>query len=328
MSITWQFSAAGAVILMTASVGAVAAENWPSKPIRLVSPFVPGGGASLVARLIGPDLTEVLGQSIVVDNRGGAGGAIGTEIVARARPDGHTLGMATASTLSIRPLLEKLPFDPVKDFAPVIHTTTVPLVLVTHPSVPVRTVKEFIVLGRTREAKLNYASSGEGTISHLAGELFKLSTGVQMTHVPYKGGGQAIVDVIAGQVQTGFINILEATAQIKGDRLRALAVTTAERSPVLPNVPTVAEAGLAGYEVTQWSGVLAPAGTPPAIIARLNVEIEKILNKPLLRERLAADGAQPGGGSPEKFAAFIRADIAKWTKVVQTAGLAHKNTAR
>lgn len=305
--------------------GAAQADTWPSKPIRLISPFVPGGGASLVARLIGPDLGEALGQSVVVDNRGGAGGAIGSEIIARARPDGYTLGMATASTLSIRPLVDKLPFDPVKDFAPIIHTTTVPLVLVVHPSVPVKTVKEFIVLGRSREAKLNFASSGEGTISHLAAELFKISTGVQMTHVPYKGGGQAIIDVIAGQVQTGFINILEAAAQIKAERLRALAVTTAERSPALPNVPTVAESGLAGYEVTQWSGVLAPAGTPPAIIARINAEIDKILRKPVLRERLAADGAQAGGGAPDKFAAFIKADITKWSKVVKAAGLARKD---
>jgi tripartite-type tricarboxylate transporter receptor subunit TctC len=299
-----------------------AAQNWPAKPIRLISPFVPGGGASLVARLIAPDLSEALGQSIVVDNRGGGGGVIGTEIAARARPDGYTLVMGTASNFSVRPLVDKVPFDPRRDFAPIIQTTTVPLVLSVHPAVPARTVKEFIALGRSREAKLNFASSGEGTISHLAAELFKMSTGVQMSHVPYKGGGQAIIDVIAGHVQLGFINILEASAQIKAERLRALAVTTAERSPVLPAVPTVAESGLAGYEVTQWSGLLAPAGTPPAIVARLNTEIDRILHKPLVRERFAADGAQTGGGSAEKFAAFIKADIEKWAKVVKTAGLA------
>ncbi len=298
------------------------AQSWPTKPIRLISPFVPGGGASLVARLIAPDLTEALGQSIVVDNRGGGGGVIGTEIAARARPDGYTLVMGTASNFSVRPLVDRVPFDPLKDFAPIIHTTTVPLVLCVHPSVPAKSVKEFIALGRSREAKLNFASSGEGTISHLAAELFKMSTGVQMSHVPYKGGGQAIIDVIAGHVQLGFINILEASAQIKAERLRALAVTTPERSPVLPNVPTVAESGLAGYEVTQWSGMLAAAGTPVAIVARLNAEVDKILRKPLIQERLSADGAQPGGGPPEKFAAFIKADIAKWSKVVKTAGLA------
>ncbi len=300
------------------------AETWPSKPIRLISPFVPGGGASLVARLVAPDLTEALGQSIVVDNRGGGGGVIGSEIAARSRPDGYTFVMGTASNIVVRPLVDKVPFDPVKDFTAIIHTTTVPLVLCVHPSVAARSVKEFIALGRSKEAKLNFASSGEGTISHLAGELFKMSSGVMMSHVPYKGGGQAIIDVIAGHVQLGFINILEASSQIKSERLRALAVTTAERSPILPNVPTVGESGLAGYEVTQWSGMLAPAGTPPAIIARMNAEIDKILHKPLTRERLAADGAQPGGGSPEKFAAFIKADIEKWTKVVKAAGLAKK----
>ena len=305
-----------------AVAGAAAADAWPSKPIRLISPFVPGGGASLVARLVAPDLSEALGQSIVVDNRGGAGGVIGTEIAARARPDGYTLVMGTASNFAVRPLLDKVPFDPLKDFAPVVHTTTVPLVLCVHPSVPAKSVKEFIALARGGGAKLNYASSGEGTISHLAGELFKLSAGVPMAHVPYKGGGQAIIDVIAGHVQLGFINILEASSQIKAERLRALAVTTAERSPVLPAVPTVAEAGLPGFEVTQWSGILAPAGTPSAIVARVNAEVDRILKKPLIQERLATDGAQPGGGSPEKFAAFIRADITKWAKVVKSAGLA------
>jgi tripartite-type tricarboxylate transporter receptor subunit TctC len=315
-------SALALSIALVVSSGLAGAQTWPSKPIRLISPFVPGGGASLLARLVAPDLTEALGQSIVVDNRGGAGGVIGTEIAAHARPDGYTLVMGTASNFSVRPLVDKVPFDPLKDFAPIIHTTTVPLVLCVHPSVPVKTVKEFIALGRAREAKLNFASSGEGTISHLAGELFKMSTGVTMAHVPYKGGGQAIIDVIAGHVQVGFINILEASSQIKAERLRALAVTTAERSPVLPNVPTVAESGLPGYEVTQWSGMLAPAGTPASIIARLNAEVDRILRKPFIQERLAADGAQPGGGPPEKFAAFIRADIAKWAKVVKTAGMA------
>jgi len=314
----------GSVIATVAVCGLAQADVWPSKPIRLISPFVPGGCASLVARLLAGDLGEALGQSIVVDNRAGGGGVIGTEIAARSRADGYTLLMATASNVAVRPLIDKVPFDPLKDFIAIIQTTTVPLVLCVHPSVAARSVGEFIALGRNRESRLNFASSGEGTISHLAGELFKLSAGVTMAHVPYKGGGQAIIDVIAGHVQVGFINILEASAQIKSERLRALAVTTAQRSPVLPNVPTVAESGLTGYEVTQWSGMLAPAGTPPAIIARLNAEIDKIMQKPLVRERLVADGATPGGGSPEKFATFIKADIAKWSKVVKSAGLARQ----
>ena len=315
-------AARAAVLFVLCAASIAQAETWPSKPIRLISPFVPGGGASLVARLVGPDLSEVLGQSIVVDNRGGGGGVIGSEIAAHSRPDGYTLVMGTASNISVRPLVDKVPYDPLKDFTAIIQATTVPLVLCVHPSVPVRTVKEFIALGRAKESKLNFASSGEGTISHLAGELFKMSSGVQMSHVPYKGGGQAIIDVIAGHVQVGFINILEASSQIKSERLRALAVTTAERSPILPNVPTVGESGLAGYEVTQWSGMFAPAGTPAAIVVRLNAELDKILHKPLTRERLATDGAQPGGGSAEKFAAFVRADIDKWTRVVKNAGLA------
>ena len=314
-----------ALAMFGAATGVQAADKWPSKPIRLISPFVPGGGASLVARLVAPDLTEALGQSIVVDNRSGGGGVVGSEIAAHSRPDGYTFVIGTASNISVRPLVDKVPFDPIRDFTPIIQTTTVPLVLSVHPSVPVKTVKEFIAYGRAKESKLNFASSGEGTISHLAGELFKMSTGVVMSHVPYKGGGQAIIDVVAGHVQVGFINILEASSQIKAERLRALAVTTAERSPILPNVPTVAESGLAGYEVTQWSGVLAPAGTPPAVIARMNAEIDRIMQKPLTRERLAADGAQPGGGSPEQFAAFIKADIAKWSKVVKSVGLSHEN---
>ncbi len=315
-------SVARAAAFIFAACGIAHADNWPSKPIRLISPFVPGGGASLVARLVGPDLTEVLGQSIVVDNRGGGGGVIGSEIAAHSRPDGYTLVMGTASNISVRPLVDRVPYDPLRDFAPVIQTTTVPLVLCVHPSMPAKTVKEFIALGRAPDSKLNFASSGEGTISHLAGELFKMSSGVRMSHVPYKGGGQAIIDVIAGHVQVGFINILEASSQIKSERLRALAVTTAERSPILPNVPTVGESGLAGYEVTQWSGMFAPAGTPAVIIARLNAELDKILRKPLTRERLAADGAQPGGGSAETFAAFVKADIEKWSRVVKNAGLA------
>jgi tripartite-type tricarboxylate transporter receptor subunit TctC len=300
------------------------AQSYPTKPIRLISPFAPGGGASLVARIIGQELTEAWGQSVVVDNRGGAGGSIGTELTARAAPDGYTLVMATASTIVIRPLMDKVPYDPIKDFTPIAFTTTVPLVLVVHPSVAARSVKELIALARQRESRLNFASSGEGTISHLAGELFKDSAGINMAHVPYKGGGQAIIDLMAGHVQTGFINILEALPQVKADRLRALAVTSARRSPAMPDVPTVAEAGIPGYEVIQWSGVLGPAGMPKPIVAKINGELERILGGSKVRDRLAGDGAQPGGGPPERFGAFIKTEIDKWSKVIKQARIVTK----
>jgi len=310
-----------AAILMTLTATAAQAQQYPVKPIRLISPFAPGGGASLVARIIGAEMSEAWGQSVVVDNRGGAGGSIGTEIAARAAPDGYTLVMATASTVVIRPLVDKVPFDPIKDFTPIAFTTTVPLVLVVHPSVAAKSVKEFVAFARQADARLNYASSGEGTISHLAGEMLKSSAGFNMAHVPYKGGGQAIIDIIAGHVQTGFINILEALPQVKANRLRALAVTTSKRSPVMPDVPTVAEAGVAGFEVTQWSGVLGPAGMPREIVAKINSEIDRILAKPQVRDRLAGDGAQAVGGPPQRLGAFIKAEIRKWSAVVRQARL-------
>lgn len=291
--------------------------RYPGKPIRLISPFAPGGGASLVARILSQELTEAWGQSVVVDNRSGGGGVIGTELAAHAPPDGYTLVMATASNIVIRPLVDKVPFDPIKDFTPIAYTTTVPLVLVVHPSVAAKSVKELIALANARDSRLNFASSGEGTISHLAGELFKRSAAINMNHVPYRGGGPALIDIVAGHVPTGFVNILESLPQVKAGRLRALAVTSPTRSPVMPDVPTVAEAGVPGYEVTQWSGMLAPAGLPKALVAKINGEVERILAKHQVRDRLSADGAQPGGGSPERFGAFIKAEITKWAKVVK-----------
>jgi tripartite-type tricarboxylate transporter receptor subunit TctC len=303
---------------IAASGCAGAAQSYPSKPIRLISPFAPGGGASIVARYLGQALTEVWGQSVVVDNRAGGGGVIGTELAARAAPDGYTLVMATASTIVINPLVKKVPFDPSKDFTAIVHTTTVPLVLVTHISVPVKSVQELVAYSSQPNANLNYASSGEGTISHLAGELFKSTTGAHMVHVPYKGGGQAVIDLVAGHVQTGFLNILEALPHVNAGRLRALAVSTAARSAVMPSIPTVAEAGVPGFEVTQWSGVMGPAGLPRQVTAKLNTEIDQILARPQMRERLIASGADPGGGSPEKLATLIRNEIRKWSKVVRS----------
>jgi tripartite-type tricarboxylate transporter receptor subunit TctC len=295
--------------------------TYPTKPIRLINPFPPGGGATIIGRVIAQELTERLGQSVVFDNRGGAGGIIGMEIAARAAPDGYTLTMATASTVTINPLLSRVPFDPIKDFAPVIHVSNVPLILVVHPAVAAKSVKEFITLTKAQPGKINFASSGKGTISHLAGELFKVNTGVNMVHVPYRGGGPALVDVIGGQVQTNFANILSSLPHVKGGRLRGLAVTSAQRSSAIAELPTIAESGIPGYEVVQWNGMLAPARVPAAIVARLNTEVERALQLPEMKTRLAADGADPIGGPPEKFAAFIRADIVKWAKVIKAANV-------
>ena len=294
---------------------------YPTKPIRLINPFPPGGGASIIGRVIAQELTERLGQSVVFDNRGGAGGIIGMEIAARAAPDGYTLTMATASTVTINPLLSKVPFDPIRDFVPVSHVSNVPLILVVHPSVAAKSTRDFIALLKAQPGKLNFASSGKGTISHLAGELFKFNTGVNMVHVPYRGGGPALVDVLGGQIHINFANILSSLPHVKGGRLRGLAVTSAKRSGAIPDLPTVAESGLAGYEVVQWNGVLAPARVPAAIVARLNSEIERMLALPEMKSRLAADGADPAGGSPERFAAFIRTDIDKWAKVIKAASV-------
>jgi tripartite-type tricarboxylate transporter receptor subunit TctC len=310
-----------AVLLALACAPAFAKDNYPTKPIRLISPFAPGGGASLVARMIGPELGEALGQSIVIDNRPGGGGVVGTETAVRAQPDGYTLLMATLSNAVINPLVSRVGYDPVRDLAPIAHTSTVPQVFVVHPSVPAKTVKEFIAYARSPSARVNFASSGEGSANHLAGELFKSLTGVNMTHVPYRGGGLAIIDLVAGHVQTGFMNMLEALPHVNAGRLRGLAVTTAKRSPVASQLPTMIEAGVPGYEVTQWSGVLGPAGLPKPIVAQLNSEIVKILARPEMRDRLLASGAEPGSGSPQEFAAFIKSETAKWSKVVKTVNL-------
>jgi tripartite-type tricarboxylate transporter receptor subunit TctC len=300
---------------------AFAQPAYPTKPIRLINPFPPGGGASIIGRQIAQELTERLGQAVVFDNRGGAGGIIGMEIAARAAPDGYTLTMSTASTVTINPLLTKVPFDPIKDFAPVSHVSNVPLLLVVHPAVAARSTKEFIALLKAQPGKLNFASSGKGTISHLAGELFKNSAGVGMIHVPFRGGGPALVDVLGGQVQINFANILSSLPHVKGGRLRALGVTSAHRSSAIAELPTVAESALPGYEVVQWNGVLAPVRVPAAIITRLNSEIERILALAEMKSRLAADGADAAGGPPEKFSAFIRADIGKWAKVIKAANV-------
>ena len=295
--------------------------SYPNKPIRLIDPFPPGGGSGLVARLVGQKLTEKLGYAIVVDNRAGAGGSMGTDIAAKAAPDGYTLLMSTASAMVINPHMSVVPYDPLRDFAPIVLATTIPLIITVHPSVPAKSLRELIALALARPGTLNFGSSGNGTISHLAGELFKILTGAQIVQVPYKGGGPALIDLLGGQVQLTFNNILSALPHVRTEKIRALAVTGAKRSPAVPDVPTAIESGVAGYEVVQWNGFFAPARTPRAIVTRLNVEIDKVLAQPDMRERLAGEGAEIVGGTPERFSVFVAAEYAKWGKVIREANL-------
>jgi len=315
--------------LVAVSAAHASAQPYPNKPIRLVVPFPPGGTTDILARDVGQHLTEIWKQPVVIDNRPGAAGNVGSDIVAKSAPDGYTLLMCTVSSHAINPgLYSKLPYDHIKDFAPVILVARVPNVLEVNPGVPVYTVADLIKLAKEKPGEINFASSGSGTSIHLSGELFKTMTGVNMVHVPYKGSAPAITDLIGGQVQVMFDNLPSSLQQIKAGKLRAIAVTSAQRSPALPDLPTIAESGLPGFEATSWFGVLAPAGTPPAIVNRLNAEINKWLQSPDGKEKLLAQGALidprgesvTAGGSPEQFAAFIRAETEKWAKVIKASG--------
>ena len=298
-----------------------AAQTYPSKPIRLVVPFPAAGTTDILAREVGQRLTVVFGQSVIIDNRPGAAGNIGSDIVAKSAPDGYTLLMCTVSSHAINPgLYSKLPYDHIKDFAPVVLVARVPNVLEVTPSLPVNTVADLIKLAKEKPGQINFASSGSGTSIHLSGELFKTMAGVDMVHVPYKGSAPALVDLVGGQVQVMFDNLPSSLQQIKAGKLRAVAVTSAQRAPALPDVPTIAESGLPGFEATSWFGVLAPAGTPPEIITRLNTEIDKWLQTPEAKEKLLAQGAAAAGGSPEDFAIYIRSETDKWAKVIKASG--------
>ena len=300
----------------------VHAQDYPSKPVRFVVPFAPGGTTDVLARLVGEKLSASLGQQFVVDNKPGAGGNVGTAQVAKAEPDGYTLLMGTVGTHAINAsIYPSLPYDPVQDFAPVTLVATVPNVLVVNPEVPANSVAELIALAKEKPGELNFASSGNGSSIHLSGELFKAMTGVDIVHVPYKGSGPAVVDLLGGQVQMMFDNLPSSAPQIKAGKLRPLGVTSKERSPTLPDVPTIAEAGVPGYEALSWFGVLVPAGTPDAIVAKLQNEIAKALADPAMRERFAELGAVPVGGTSAEFADLITAETAKWAKVVQDAGI-------
>ncbi len=312
---------AGLAAIALAQPAAAQAPAYPTKAIRLVVPFPPGGATDILARNVAQKLSETWGQSVVVDNRPGAGGNIGSELVAKAAPDGYTLEMGTVGTHAINAsLYSKMPYDHVKDFAPIILVAGVPNVLVVNPSLPVNSVQELIAYAKANPGKLNFASSGPGTSIHLSGELFKVMAGVQMTHVPYKGSAPALQDLLGGQVQLMFDNLPPSLPQIKGGKLRALAVTSLTRAPALPDVPTIAESGLPGFEASSWFGILAPAGTPPAIIAKVNAEVAKWLASPEGKEKLVAIGANAAGGSPEDFARHIQVETAKWAKVVKESG--------
>ena len=312
--------AAGALLAAFAMMSHAQAP-YPTKPIRIVVPFPAGGTTDILARAVAQKLTETMGQTVVVDNRPGAGGNIGAELVAKSPPDGYTLLMGTVGTHAINAsLYAKMPYDHVKDFAPVILVAGVPNVLVVNPSVPANNVQELIAYIKANPGKVNFASSGSGTSIHLAGELFKTMAGVSMTHVPYKGSAPAVTDLLGGQVQLMFDNLPSALPHIKAGKLRALAVTSTQRASALPDVPTVAEAGLPGFDATSWFGLLAPAGTPKDVVAKLNAEVAKWLASPEAREKLASQGAIAAGQSPEDFTRHIAAETAKWQKVVKESG--------
>jgi tripartite-type tricarboxylate transporter receptor subunit TctC len=314
-----------ALALAASTIAVVAAADaqtaFPIKPVRVVVPFPAGGTTDLLARAASQKLSATWGQQAIVDNRPGAAGNIGAELVAKAPADGYTLLMGTVGTHAINAsLYPRMPYDHVKDFTPVILVAGVPNVLVVHPSLPVNSVQELIAFAKANPGRLNFASSGSGTSIHLSGELFKVMTGVQMTHIPYKGSAPALTDLVGGQVQLMFDNLPSSLAFIKAGKLRALAVTSAQRSPALPDVPTVAESGVSGFEASSWFGLLAPAGTPRDVVTKINADTQKWLASPDAKDKLAAQGAAAAGGSPEDFAKHIEAETAKWARVVKESG--------
>jgi tripartite-type tricarboxylate transporter receptor subunit TctC len=314
-------SSAAAGLLMAAVAGTCAAQTWPVKPIRFVVPFAAGGGTDLLARVIAPRLTEVLGQPVVVDNRGGAGGVIGAEIVAKAPPDGYTIVLGSPGPLSINPNLQKMPYDPHRDFAPIALATVSPFVLVVHPSLPAKSVKELLSLARSKPGQLNYGSSGNGSVAHFSAEQLKALAKIDIVHVPYKGSGPAVIDLMAGHLQLMLENMPTVLPHIRSGKLRALAVGTKTRTSLLPELPPLAEAGVPGYESSTAFGVLAPAKTPVTVISRLNAEIVKILRTAEARERLTTLGMEPVGGTPEQYAAHLKEELAKYGRIVKAAGI-------
>jgi tripartite-type tricarboxylate transporter receptor subunit TctC len=307
----------GAVVF---SQSARAAESFPSRPVRMIVPYAAGGGADIVGRLIAQRLSESWGQQVVVDNRAGAGGNIGTEIAAHAPADGYTVLLIGPNHTVNVSLYSKLGFDPIKDFAPISLVTSAAYLLVVNPATPIHSVKDLIALAKAQPGKILYASAGNGTAGHLGMELIKTMAGIDMVHVAYKGSPPALTDLMAGRVSVAFDNVLSAAQLVKAGKLRAIAVSTLKRSPAMPEVPTVAESGLKGFEVAVWQGILAPAGTPKPVIDTFNAAIVAVLTRPDMKERMAAYGAEVIASTPQEFAQYMKADLVKWAKVVKTSG--------
>jgi tripartite-type tricarboxylate transporter receptor subunit TctC len=311
-----------AVALVVAIAAAsAAAQPYPTKPVKLVVPFPPGGSLDIAGRLIAQKLTEMWGQSVVVENKPGAGGNIGADFVAKSPPDGYTILLGALSTHAVNPSLYKsMPYDAAKDFAPITLIAITPNVLVVSASSPVNSVKEFIAYTKANPGKLAFGSGSNGSAGHLAGELYKVDTGTDAVHIPFKGGAPATQALLAGDTQFMFDNLANAMAQVKAGKLKALAVTTAKRSPLVPDLPTMAEAGIAGFDISTWYGLFAPAGTPKDVVAKWNADVTKILNSPDVRARLVADGAEPSPDSPDDFAKFIASELAKYARIIKASG--------
>ena len=296
-------------------------QGFTDKVVRVVVPFAPGGSTDIVARITAQKLSERLKTQVVIDNRGGGGGNIGSDLVAKAPPDGHTLLIGTVGSLTINPsLYKRMPYDPIRDLTPIAYFGSTPNILVVHPSLPVKSVRELISLARSKPGQLNYASAGTGGSVHLAGELFKSMAKVDMIHVPYKGSGPALIDLLGGHTQLMFSTMPPALPHAKSGRLRALGMTGVRRSPLVPDLPTIAESGLAGYEITQWWGLLGPAAMPAAVVTRLNSEMNAVLQQADVKERFAAEGAETAPNTPQWFASFMKSETAKWGKVVKASG--------
>jgi tripartite-type tricarboxylate transporter receptor subunit TctC len=311
-----------AIALLVLMATAASAQSWPTRSIRLISPFAPGGGADITARAIAPKLSTALGQQVIVDNRGGAGGMVGVDLGAKAPPDGYTILLATIGNIAVAPsLYSKMPYDPQKDLSPIGQAANALNVLVVHPSLPAKNVKELIAVAKQNPGQLNFGSSGPGATDHLAGEVFNTLAGVKMVHIPYKGGAPAMLELVGGQVQLVFSTVSTAIGSIQGGKVRALAMTGNQRFERMPDLPTIAEAGLKGFEVNNWYGLYAPAGTPREIIARLNAETVKALAMPDVKTRLLDAGIIATSSSPEALAAYALAETKKWAKVVKDANI-------
>jgi tripartite-type tricarboxylate transporter receptor subunit TctC len=321
MDLTLRYAVLTLLCTLLAWPALATAQKYPTRPIRIIVPYSPGGSTDVVFRLLAPRLSEELGQPVVVENRPGASSTIGLDLAAKSAPDGHTWGVPNIAYGANPVLIKKMPFDSEKDLLPVSQVTVVTMVLSVHPSVPVKSVKQLIALAKARPGELNFGSAGNGSANHLATAKFMHQTGTKLVHVPYKGGGPAVVSLVSGETSMLFATIPSAIQHIQSGRLRGLAVSRAKRSSALPDTPTVAEAGVPGYEAIEWNGVMFPAGTPAAVIKRAHEAIAKVLAIPAVRERIIGVGAEPVGSSPEEFAAFIRSELTTWAKVIREVGI-------